>query len=733
MFKHSIRGRRLRGSFTPAVAILMVFLIVVASLVIDYSRFNSAQSFAANQLSNAVDIALLDYYAPLQEEYDLYALNDSSKAQDTVLNYLYKAFSDSGHRQFYRVEVDKLKLSFRGEGLSDKAVLRQMIVENHSKAFVANGLTMWIERLEVLKGIDQLIGVVAQFNDIVKRLAELEGSYRKLKVVHQTFVDWYDYVRKFDGEKIAQKIASLELDLLVADSDIAEFKASLPQLEPEQDMLMSDRIELLKLTSVRDKVINRIDDCKLAIRRFIDGADSINQLIANTVNFSQQVDALCENIDGLLNSLTNDSIELRNQNVGSVVSGIKDYATQLLDNLQAANKKIAKKLKGYQSFSAEVAQYKAVLSTLLDSSQLSAESYRNLLQFDGELAFTTIQILMRNSDDSGKSGFQVVLEKLYQFSEKVVARQFGYDLGEIPPEVYSKLPSRPVVKANRGGSGSFSKVMIDKQRAMHDQMNRSTDLLKTLTSGILGKAESGIEKMIIADYVMTHFSHNYAVSETKIANNRYLRDSEVEYILQGNAKGAYNALMTEATIYSMRLALNAMSILAFKQTELNAVTTEIAALTGGLSYPIVYGLCTVGWSGIESAIDLHHLKKREKVIFFKLAGDINFDMSLENLMNFDDAAQFDQTVDEFNPLAFDYGDHLFLLLLIQSEDKTLTRIMDAVSLSDQLQDISWCDLKTDFDISLSYRIKSWYGDIKGVLEGRRLRQNNRQIILQRSY
>ncbi len=733
MFKHPIKKCARRGSFTPAIAILMVFLIVVASLVIDYSRFNSAEALVVNQLSNAVDIALLDYNAPLKDEFDLYALSDIEKVQDDVLSYLNKALADTGHKQLYRIEIEDLKLSFRGAGLSDKAVLRQMIVENHSKAFVANGLTKWLERLDVLKKLEQLIDLVAQFNDVVKRVSELEKTYRELKSVHQTFVDWYDFVKEFDGEEVARTIAVLKVDLTAAEDAIAQFKAALPQGQSDQDMLMSDRIELLKLQSARDKVIAQIDGCKALISSFIDGADSLDQLIGKAVSFSRQVDDLCQTISGLLSSLPSDSIELRNQNVGQAVSGVKDYAEQLLDDFQTANQKIAEKLKGYRAFSSEVKQYATVLETLLDDAPLSAESYRNGLQFAGDLTFTAIQVLMRNSNDDHKSGFRAVLEKLYHFSRKVVERQFGYDLGEIPASVYSQLPSQPVAGGYRGGYGSFGNVAPDKQQQMHEQMDQSTDLLKALGSGVFGKLESGIEKMIIADYVMTHFSHNYVADEEKIANNRYLPDSEVEYILQGHAQGSHNALMTEATIYSMRLALNAISILAFKQTELNAVSTEIAALTGGLSYPIVYGLCTVGWSGIESAIDLSHLKKGEKAVFFKLAGDINFDMSLDALMNYDDAMQFEQTVDDLNPLAFDYGDYLFLLLLVQSEDKTLTRIMDSVALSKQLEDVSWRDLKTDIDITLSYRIRGWYGDIKGVLEGRRLQYDNRQIILQRGY
>ncbi len=733
MSKYLVKYNRRRGSFTPAVAILLVFFIVVASLVIDYSRFNSAESVVVKQLSNAADVALLDYCTPLKDSYNLYAFTDRSGVRDTTLEYLQRGLTSARARQLYRVKIDDLTVSTSGLGLSDKAVLRQMIVENHSKAFVANRLKKWIERFEVLRELDRLIDLVARFNDIVARVADLEKSYRALKSLHATFVEWYDYAKQFDGAAVARRIADKRLELAAAEEAVEAFKAQLPDDNLGQDMSITDNLELTRLIVARNDIAVQIEEQKDSIRKFVSGLDTLAQLTSKMLSFSDQLDAVCQDVGDMLASLPSESIALLNADLGKVISGVQNYGIQILDELSSANDLINEQLQVLEGYSEEVAQYAALLETLLDDRDLSSDAYANALTFEGEVAFTAIQILMRNASSEGGFSFKAVMDALYHFSRRVVEAQLGYDLGEIPVDQYEVLPSHPVFDGFRGGSGSFAVSQTDKQQAMHAQMDQSTNFLKSLAGDLFGEMEGALEKMIIADYIVTHFSHNYADDEDEIVNNRYLPQSEIEYILNGQRVGAHNALLTEASIYSMRLALNAISILAFKQTELNTVTTEIAALTGGLSYPLVYGLAVVGWSAIESGIDVYQLKQSEKVVFFKLAGDINFDLSLETLMNFDGSAQISQTIDQLNPLAFDYADYLFLLLLDQSEDETLRRIMDMISLSEQLEGVAWKDLKTDIDISLHYHIDSWYGEEKGLLEGRVFGENNSEIELHKGY
>ncbi len=708
--KRALELKRRKGSFTPAIAILMVFFVLVATLTIDYSRFNSVQPIVRAQLNNAIDIALLDYDSALKDDYDLYGVLDRQKLGEQIEYYLNKSLAAGDFTTPYHIVIESVAVDSDVANITDKETLRQMIIQNHSKAFIANKLTDWLERLDILRDLSKVIDMVEQFNEVVKQVSKLEQLYRDLESLYSQFEDWQTMAQNFDGAAIADDLLDLYEDLADVEDDIDEQRN-----KDDEDAwtIYQDGwydAELDYLITKRGRIEDNIDDAKVAISDFIDQADIVFELLTKTKQFSDQLAIVCSEVENVLASLPTDSIEAFDQSLGSVVANIQDYAQQILVGLESGNQAFNQQITVIDNLAGETRHYVDLLSELLDEEAFNASDYQNELTLDGQIVFSVIDILLRQSAADTPFSFSAVFDTLYQKARQTLETQFDYNHGEIPQEVFSQLPSRQLGQRDplfepgeRAQGGKFAQ-----SEALNEQMDQSVDFTKQLSAAAFDSGQALIEKLIIIDYVLTHFSHNYDDNQDIAERNRYFNTAEVEYIINGDRIGSTNALMTEAGIFGMRTALNALSILAFKQNELTVVSTELAALTGGFSYPLIYGLCVIGWASIESGIDIAQLKDGKRVLFFKMANDINFDLSLETLAEISGQADVVKVVNELNPLAFDYQDYLFLILLTQEEDIILYRIIDMISLSNALNDATLSNYKTAVTVTLHYRLDSWF-------------------------
>ncbi len=709
----SVKKRKLitkrKGSFTPFVAVMLVFFILVASVTIDYSRFNSVDTIVQSQVSNAIDVGLMDYDVKLKDTYDLYGITDAAALHQQVDRCLAKSLTATDFKTPYRVTLESLNVNFVGGGLADKDTLKQMIIENHSKAFIANQMSEWIDRINMLKDLEKVINLVEQFNTMVKQISKLEKLYYDLKALYDQFDNWQKAAKEFDGAAIADRLIDYYDDLDDIEDDIDALKAKKAD-DPLAGNLNKDlyKDELDKLDDKSERINKKIKKLEDEVTNFIDGVDIVTNLISETKQFSDQISDVCDDVEDVIDSLPTNSIKAFNSDLGDIVKNVKNYAEEIFDGLSDANKAFNKQVELIEDLSDEVKQYTNLLEDLLNDKPSSPDKYKNILTLDGQISFTLIDLLKHEAN--GKSGlsFKKVFDALYQLTRRVVTGQLGYDFGEIPEAVYQKLPSRQRSYQsqlfsfdNKPASGRDAQV-----DALNKQMEQSTDFVKMLSGAMVAGMQGVIEKMIIADYTMQHFSYNY--QEDGPDHNKYFKTAEVEYILHGSRSAGSNALFTEATIFGIRMVLNAISILAFKETELNTIAGELALMTGGLSYPVIYGLCVVGWAAIESGIDLSHLKDKKRVLFFKLGNDINFDLSLDVLEDSSKFGTFENAVDDINPLAFDYSDYLFLMLVVQSEEVTLYRIMDMISVSDVLADRELASFKTEVDVKMSYRLNSWF-------------------------
>jgi hypothetical protein len=151
-------------------------------------------------------------------------------------------------------------------------------------------------------------------------------------------------------------------------------------------------------------------------------------------------------------------------------------------------------------------------------------------------------------------------------------------------------------------------------------------------------------------------------------------DSEVEYILHGNASQKANNIMTRGEILLVRFGLNTLHVYtdAKKKTMASGIATAVAGWwTGGAGVPILSNLIMAGWGMGEALIDLQNLMAGKSVPIYKMKGDWQLDIGLPS----------DSTPETDKRLYFNYHDYLRLFLLTMSEEKKLNRIEDLIQLN----------------------------------------------------
>lgn len=151
-------------------------------------------------------------------------------------------------------------------------------------------------------------------------------------------------------------------------------------------------------------------------------------------------------------------------------------------------------------------------------------------------------------------------------------------------------------------------------------------------------------------------------------------DSEVEYVLHGNASQKLNNIMTKGELLLVRFGLNTVHVYtdAKKKTMAASIATAVAGWwTGGAGIPVISNLIMSGWGMGESLLDLQELMKGKSVPIYKMKGDWRLDVGVPS-------AATPKTDKRFY---FYYEDYLRLFLLAMDENKKLNRVEDLIQLN----------------------------------------------------
>lgn len=234
----------------------------------------------------------------------------------------------------------------------------------------------------------------------------------------------------------------------------------------------------------------------------------------------------------------------------------------------------------------------------------------------------------KNSGDSDSSG---------QNNSEIIDKANGQTIDEIYKEIAeeAKVEKKADENTNKASGSTFSidsDNYDDNATKAKDSLSQATKILDTF-SNIAKEAinhaylEEYFTEMftcrtdpILAKKGNVNFLNGYTIGEGKkqINTNTAWYGNEIEYILWGHGEFEKNRACTDAWIYVVRFALNA--IYAFTAADIQAFALEIATAIAGwtvIGVPIVQACITIAIALAESAYDLKLLHDGEDVPIYK--------------------------------------------------------------------------------------------------------------------
>lgn len=260
-----------------------------------------------------------------------------------------------------------------------------------------------------------------------------------------------------------------------------------------------------------------------------------------------------------------------------------------------------------------------------------------------------------------------------------------------------------------------SKLKASKTEAKSKNLSEkeiSSGERKQLPSAMLGvKGRSsllftgGILDISAGDVFLNTYIQEVCSNGVHQAENTYLK-LETEYVLYGDPKEAKNQKSAENSLKALRYPLNMASIL--KEPVLMQAVNTAANLFPMLPRPLVVGVLTAIWAGIETKADLNRLYEGKSVPLFKTSDQ--FLTSLSRFMSKEGRAGSK----EISYSGFgSYEDYLGLLLLLVPEDDKAARLMDVMQLNLKLQDkasFTFRDYAYGFDLEAVFTRRHYASD-----------------------
>lgn len=204
-----------------------------------------------------------------------------------------------------------------------------------------------------------------------------------------------------------------------------------------------------------------------------------------------------------------------------------------------------------------------------------------------------------------------------------------HDIKKLGEKEGIELPSK-----GKAGSPEDNK---DDDDDKSDVVGDATDNMPDFGTHLANFGSDIIEKLYIAEYIMSMFSYDTIEAEKKVkddsdeikletltkvpinSENNFAYAREIEYIIYGGGNGG-NIAAAYASIFGIRLAFNliyAFSNPDVRNTALSIATPISAATMGVVPVPLIQAVIIIGLACCESGIDLAIMKSGKKVQLIK--------------------------------------------------------------------------------------------------------------------
>ncbi len=689
-----MKEKKNKGSISIVVLIMMILLITIGLVFYDFTRLSTSREHIDRSLVNAMDSALVEYDENIYTKYNLMAFSKDKNADAIVKQRLDIILNRKNTKKDLSSYNLIAAVNLTGGKLSKEKAIKRAILRSHQKKFVANKVSEWLDKLELLEMIPEYSKSMKLYAKSIKVIAKLKDKYDDLREKSEAILEKYSVVKGINIKNCVNQIIDIKQKIeelrekeaywqekkynLISSANNSEF---VNQLQPINE----------ELNYIRKK----ISGLKSKLKGFKEDIASVKELAKKLTSYSNKLSNFCTDIQHKSSDLREDINEI-DFNKNEKLQNVMEKISKILLKVEKASDKLAK-------ISKKVAEY----STTFNEQVAKIDKHLN----NSEKIYKQITIDLGNIDDINSDNLislfgdknllqSASIDIILDFIWESIAGDYlpAFDnLSDLELDSVANLPSSSLALTTDNLEGKLNKPSSEYAMADSALETYENKADANTNSEIGEKTNQFFQKLIIADYAVTTFS-NVNKSRAKEGSNDY--QAEVEYILSGNSSAKKNVLITQGKIYSLRMVFNGIAILMYKQVEINELATSLSSVTGFLGYPIAYGLVSLGWSAIESAQDIKTLNSGGSVPILKVKTELKTDLA--NIAKNASMASFKESIKQSakdilksetseeidleseNPLSMDYQDHLVLFLILEDETETLVRISDLICLKENI-------------------------------------------------
>ncbi len=272
-----------------------------------------------------------------------------------------------------------------------------------------------------------------------------------------------------------------------------------------------------------------------------------------------------------------------------------------------------------------------------------------------------------------------------------------------------------LIDKERLPSNAIKSLKQETSKLENISIEENSKILKKLT-GISDAIEQGLcelrNEIYVNEYIAGMFRDACSAEEEDMtlagfSKSEHKLKYEIEYILLGNPVDEMNLAGVLGIIFSIRVAMNSLSIL-MDNDKMNIITNMANSMAGwwslGIGSIVIIALLTLAWAAIESAEDIKLLLNNKSVPVFKDGDSFSTDIfgKIKNTVTED-------TKKEYTP-SLSYHEYLKILLLagIAGEEEKLLRILDLAQLNiekERGEDIYLSELSSALEVKSEGHIK----------------------------
>lgn len=692
-----------RGTITLLMILLCASFISFSIVIINFTRIHNANSRLQIVCDFVSDSILSKYDSYLYDEYRIMGVKEEENLQENLRDMAIRCLKyENSNFNFYGFKDVELEVKPLSDFSNIKSFKTAIINANRNK-FLVESAQRAVNLVKFWKLFMDGKALADLHVEAMKVMGELQSRYDECVEISKKIQEIYEKLKDKGGD-----ISSHEMILLayqyrsIADSksdedmdrkrEIREIFDSLESLEKNVRMLLKKLRELKQ-------------DCEHALSSFDEAMEKIA--------------AKRENVeDEEFKSAADEMIKEIQKNKRGVFSAAENLS-EILVNLE----------NGHNRFLA--------LEMDIKKAKSGEEIEHDDFNMKEVIEVCELHLDIFDSKEENKVDAMSVLKFMWKvLTGGLLPNYSRFDL-EIKDDIYLNLPSvktfgmQDIVidnpSENRGSYGNMCKEGMEyysKNGELKD------DMYLYLSDG--NAFEDIIDKLSIVDFALEYFDYNVHEREAcKIGetSKNPLYQSEIEYLLHGNKSPKWNMIFTDMKIWAMRNAANAISLSIYKRSQIHSISAVLSCATLGVGYPVIYGVVTFSWSGLESLCDLRELHRDNAILIFKGKNSFFIDLSAENIERMVNeiennglegmyTARKEAKTQKFKGLEksqihLDYRDYLFILLCFSDEIELLHRIQDVMQIRGFLKDENFDiqEYQVMYELNIRSKLPLIYSDL----------------------